>query len=110
MIRIEIDDRAVLGALSELMRRVADPTPALRDIGEYMIIATRRRFGEGRAPDGTPWAPNSSVTVMRYLSRFGGSLRRQGGGITKRGAARASAKKPLVGETRPLPWSPRAWG
>lgn len=102
MIRIEIDDRAVIGALSELVRRVADPRPALADIGEYLVASTRRRFGEGRSPDGTPWAPNSPVTIMRYLSRFGGTRRRRGGGLTKKGASMAAAKKPLIGETRRL--------
>ena len=77
MIRVEIDDRAVLGALSELLRRVSNPRPALADIGEYLIASTRRRFAEGRAPDGPPWAPNSPVTVLRYLSRFGGTRRKR---------------------------------
>lgn len=101
MIRIEIDDQAVRAALGELLRRVQDPAPALRDIGELLVASTQRRFATGRAPDGTPWMPNSPVTVLRYLSRFGGSFRR-GGGLTKRGQARAAAKKPLIGETRRL--------
>ena len=102
MIRIEIDDQAVRAALGELLRRVQDPAPALREIGELLVASTRQRFATGRAPDGTPWAPNSLVTVLRYLSRFGGSFRRGGGGLTKRGQARAAAKKPLIGETRRL--------
>lgn len=39
--------------------------------------------------------------MLQYLSRFGGSFRR-GGGLSKRGAQRASAKRPLIGETRRL--------
>jgi phage virion morphogenesis protein len=102
LIRIEVDDQAVRAALGELLRRVQDPAPALREIGELLVASTRQRFATGRAPDGTPWAPNSPVTVLRYLSRFGGSFRRRGGGLTKRGQARAAAKKPLIGETRRL--------
>ncbi|GAB4481864.1 MAG: phage virion morphogenesis protein [Burkholderiaceae bacterium] len=102
MIRIDIDDRAVLRVLSDLLRRVSDPAPALRDIGEYLVASTRRRFGAGLAPDGTPWAPNSPVTIMRHLGKYGGSFRRRGGGLTKKGAARAAAKRPLIGETRRL--------
>lgn len=102
MIEITIDDRDVLTALGELARRVQNPTPALADIGERMVASTRRRFTEGRAPDGTPWTPNSPVTVLRYLGRFKGSFRRRGGGITKAGERRAAAKKPLIGETRRL--------
>jgi phage gpG-like protein len=102
MIQVEIDDRELRAALGELLRRVQDPTPALRDIGEYLVASTRRRFAAGRAPDGTPWAPNSPVTVMQYLARFDSSFRRRGGGLTKAGAARAAAKRPLIGETRRL--------
>lgn len=101
MIRIDLDDRAVLRVMADMMRRVSDPRPALADIGEYLVDSTRRRFSAGRAPDGTPWAPNSPVTVMRYLSRFGGT-RRKRGGLTKKGAAMAGAKRPLIGETRRL--------
>jgi phage gpG-like protein len=103
MIKIEIDDREVLAALSALARRAADLRPALADIGEYLVSSTRSRFGQGRAPDGTPWAPNSPVTIQRYLSRFGGTRsRRRGGGLTKKGAVMAAGKKPLIGETRRL--------
>lgn len=102
MITLEIDDRAVRRVLSDLAQRVADPTPALRDIGEYMVASTRRRFAAGRAPDGTAWAPNSPVTITRYLRNYGGSFSRRGRGLTKRGAARAAAKRPLIGETRRL--------
>lgn len=100
MIRIEVDDKAVRARLSVLAQQVADLRPALSDIGEYLVMSTKQRFGESRSPDGTPWAPNSPVTIMRYLSRFGGTRGRRG--LTKKGAAMAAAKKPLIGETRRL--------
>jgi phage virion morphogenesis protein len=102
MITIEIDDRAVRAALAGLAQRMQDMRPVMADIGEYLVESTRRRFAAGRAPDGTPWAPNSPVTLRRYLARFGGSFRRRGKGLTKAGAARAAAKRPLIGETRRL--------
>lgn len=79
MIRIQIDDRAVLDALRRLQAAGADLRPALYDIGEYLIFSTKRRFGEGKAPDGTPWAPNRPATLAR-----------------KRGS------KPLIGESKRL--------
>lgn len=79
MIRIRIDDRAVIEALERLAASGADMRPALVDIGEHLTVATRSRFAEGRAPDGTPWAPNRPATLAR-----------------KRGS------RPLIGESRRL--------
>lgn len=79
MIRIQIDDRAVMEALQKLQQAGADLRPAFQDIGEYLIVSTRSRFAEGKAPDGTPWAPNRPATLAR-----------------KRGT------RPLIGETRRL--------
>lgn len=65
MIKIEIDDREVLAALQRLAAAGSDLTPVYQDIGEYLVDATKRRFAAGEAPDGTPWAPLSPVTVAR---------------------------------------------
>lgn len=83
MIKIDLDDRSVLNALNGLLRAGADLQPALQDIGEYLVVATRDRFRDGVAPDGAPWAPNSPVTTAR------------------RGKG-AAGKRPLIGETRQL--------
>jgi phage gpG-like protein len=101
MIHIDIDDRAVMAALRELARRCADPAPALADIGEYLVASTKQRFTQGVSPEATPWAPNSPVTMLRYLGRYAGSFSRRGG-LTRGGAARAAAKRPLIGESRRL--------
>jgi len=79
MMRIEVDDRPVLDALRQLQAAGGDLRPAFQDIGEYLLDATKRRFQEGRAPDGRPWAPNSPATLAR-----------------KRGS------RPLIGESRRL--------
>lgn len=87
MIRIELDDRQAQSALAELARRGADLAPALADIGKLLVASTKGRFAQGTSPEGTPWAPNSPVTMLRYLGRCGGSFSRRGGrGI--RGAGR----------------------
>ena len=65
-ITIETDDANVTAALNALLRRVADPAPALRNIGEEITIQTKERIESGGpSPSGTPWAPLSPVTVAR---------------------------------------------
>lgn len=86
MIRVEIDNASVVDALQRLTARVQNLSPALKEIGEDLAKSTKERFRTGTAPDGTPWAPNSSVTVAIYNGRF----------------ASPGAKKPLLGETRRL--------
>lgn len=79
MIQIEIDDSDVLAALNGLLAAGKDLTPAYQDIGEYLVQSTKNRFAAGEAPDGTPWAPLSPVTV-----------------------ARKGHSRPLIGESRRL--------
>ncbi|OBS10794.1 phage virion morphogenesis protein [Acidihalobacter prosperus] len=64
-VTIRIEDQEVLAALQALMDAGTHLEPAFRDIGEYMVDSTKRRFGEGISPDGDPWAPNSPVTLSR---------------------------------------------
>ena len=51
--------------LSELADRLADPAPALNEIGEHLYSSTRERFRSRKAPDGTPWAPVSEAYARR---------------------------------------------
>ena len=66
-ITLTIDDAAVRQHLGQLIRALTDARPALREIGEDLVRTTQERFqpGQKRAPDGTPWAPNSPVTIAR---------------------------------------------
>lgn len=100
-IRVEVDDRRVLDVLGELLRRVGNPRPALKEIGEDLAESTTRRFETSTAPDGSRWEENSDVTLMEYLGSRKGSFRKDGG-LTSKGAARLGAKKPLIGETKSL--------
>lgn len=102
MIQVTWDDRRVQKALADMAGRCDDLRPALSDIGELLAESAKRRFATATAPDGRRWAPNKPSTMRRYLTRFSGSQRKRGGGLTKRGAARAAAKKPLTGETKAL--------
>ena len=100
-VTIEIDDREVRTALGALQARMGNLRPALDEVGEVLLDRIMTRFARSQAPDGTPWAANSPTTLDRYLSRFGGT-RKKDGSLSKKGAARAAAKKPLIGESRTL--------
>jgi phage virion morphogenesis protein len=101
MITIQVNDRQVLDRLNELARKCSNLKPAMKEIGEDMMASTKARFATARAPDGTPWEANSPVTIDRYLGVFSGSYKKDGS-LSKRGAARTAAKKPLTGETKAL--------
>jgi len=66
-ISITLDDAALVRQLGDLIGALTNPEPALRSIGEELQRTTQERFdpGQKRAPDGTPWARNSPVTIAR---------------------------------------------
>lgn len=98
---IRIDDAELQAALARLIARSGSPAPALKAIGESLAESTRRRFETSTGPDGRRWAPNSRVTVERFLDRPG-AYSKKTGKISAKGAALAMNKKPLVGRTRLL--------
>lgn len=65
MFTIEINDAEVTAALENALSALGDLTPLMQQLGETVVQQTKDRFGTGRAPDGTPWAPNSPVTLAR---------------------------------------------
>lgn len=101
MISIKVNDKQVLDAINQLVSRSKNLRPAFAEIGEDLVESTKRRFATATAPDGSPWAPNSSVTVDRYLGVFKNSYKKDGS-LSKAGAARSSGKRPLTGETKAL--------
>ncbi len=52
-------------ALKTLVRKGQSLDPVLRDIGEYLLESTQRRFIDQQAPDGKPWAPLSPDTILK---------------------------------------------
>lgn len=66
-ISITLDDAALVRQLGQLIGALTHPEPALRSIGEELQRTTQERFDQGQkqAPDGTPWARNSPVTIAR---------------------------------------------
>lgn len=100
-ITITTEDVGVGAALARVIGAGKNPRPLLVAIGETLAASTKRRFQTSTDPEGKPWAPNSPATIGRHLGGFKGSFKK-GGGLSKKGAARAGAKKPLIGETRAL--------
>ena len=66
-ITITLDDANLRRQLGDLIGALTNPGPALRAIGEELQRTTQDRFdpGQKKAPDGTPWARNSPVTIAR---------------------------------------------
>ena len=64
MINIEYNDSQVMSALNELMRRMGDLTPVMRDIAGVMEDATERAFDNEQDPEsGLAWHPLMASTV-----------------------------------------------
>ncbi len=98
---IAVEDEQVVAALQRLRARTDNLGPVLKAIGEDLVESTKQRFATGAGPDGTPWAANSAVTISRYLGLTKGNTKKDGS-LSKKGAARLGAKKPLTGETSAL--------
>ena len=59
---IKIEDEEVKKALNDLAGRMANPSPVMKIIGEYMVRSTEDRFNrQGPAPDGSPWARRAAA-------------------------------------------------
>lgn len=99
-VTIALDNAEVRAALADLLGRLRDPAPALRDIGEYMLRATDERFRREQAPDGTPWAPLRDITLLRRLTAKKGTLSKKqtasgGRTLTQKGAKLLGAARIL---------------
>lgn len=76
MLDVSLDTTELGQALDELARRVGDLTTPFNDIAEYLHQSTDERFKSKVAPDGSPWAPLSAVTLAR--KKGPGILREKG--------------------------------
>jgi len=56
---------ALTKALNQLMTQAGTLSPALAQIGEYLLESHQSRFQLEIAPDGTPWAPLAPETLAR---------------------------------------------
>ena len=55
---IGVQDQLVASGLNALREAGQDLTPALIEIGHYLVNSTLDRFEQGVGPDGTPWKPS----------------------------------------------------
>lgn len=102
MITIQVQDKQVLDMLGELAKRFNNLQPAMEEIGDEIVASTKRRFADGKDPEGTPWAANSTkTTIPFYLGAFGSSHKKDGS-LSETGKARSGAKKPLTGKSLSL--------
>lgn len=69
MITIQIETDEIGAALRRAHSQLENLRPAMDSIGDYMVRATKKRFGEGKSPDGVPWVPKSPVTLAAYGAR-----------------------------------------
>ncbi|MDP2786618.1 MAG: phage virion morphogenesis protein [Pseudomonadota bacterium] len=115
MIEIKIEDGLAIAALNRLAARASNLSPALHDVGEHLLVTTKRRFETGTAPDGSRWAPNSQATLLAHLGSRSGvwdhqgkrvgtrkGYLRQNGRLGAKGVTTIMGKKPLIGESRAL--------
>lgn len=96
LINVKLDSQPVLDRLAEIRQRIDDLSPAMRVIGEILTESAKQRFSDSIAPDGSRWKPNAPATVLATLARISGAYSKKTGRLTKKGAAAASNKKPLV--------------
>lgn len=99
---IQVQDNEVLAAMNRLAQAAVNPAPALKAIGEMLLEQTGDNFSASRDPWGITWAPNSPVTIARYLMSRSGTISKRTGGLTKKGQKLLSGKKPLFGESQAL--------
>lgn len=65
-VTMTIEEDEITAALERMGAALANPTPLMQDLGEYLIESTKARFRNGKAPDGSIWAAKSPVTLARY--------------------------------------------
>lgn len=124
MISVEIATDEItqaLSKLSELSNSAEIMHSILDQIGDFLLDTTKQRFATSTAPDGTPWALNSQVTILQYLRFKSGKYegkrrvgtkdgffykdddkRERKGKLAAEGVTVVMSKKPLIGETGSL--------
>ncbi len=73
MIKLSFNVSAVFDQLERARAQLDDMTPVHKDIAEYMVGATRKRFVSSTAPDGTRWRQKAPTTLAAYLARGDGN-------------------------------------
>lgn len=69
MFTVEIKDREVAQALSNLRALLDDLSLVMADIGQQLVLSTKERMVAGQSVDGTPFAPRRPSTLAAYAKR-----------------------------------------
>jgi len=64
-VSIKTDDRDLRAALARVAATIGRLEPALRDIGEALLIRERARFARQESPEGVPWEPLKPLSLAR---------------------------------------------
>jgi len=94
-------DNEIQDALQSLVDAGGNLGPVFKQIGEFLTFSTKQRFKTSTAPDGSAWAENSEVSMLKFLNKTKGNFKK-GGGRSSKGKQRAGNKKPLIGESKAL--------
>ncbi len=98
---IDVTSAAVADMLGQLRAKIEDVGPLLMAMGDDMVVDIKQRFITATAPNGTPWAPNSRVTLENYIRQRGGFSKKTGK-ILAKGQKLAMSKRPLHGHSGDL--------
>lgn len=60
---VTYSDEQVRDRIERLQRKIGDLTPAMKEVGELMLLSTDQRFENEIAPSGTPWQRLSPRTI-----------------------------------------------
>lgn len=82
LISIYVADASVRERLKKIQRRTGDLRPALRNVGEMLLLSTDERFEKEIDPSGEPWQANTPFTISqkRALGRIEKILQSTGRG------------------------------
>ena len=69
MYTLDFNDDEAARALNRLAEGLSDLSEMMQEVAEFLVTSTKDRFAEGKAPDGTPWAPKSQTTLDAYAAR-----------------------------------------
>lgn len=94
---IELEGEAeLLGRIDRLVRRLADPTDLLEQIGARIEANIEDRFDTKTDPSGKPWAPLAKSTLAKYAKEDEG--RKQGTLLERTRQMRGSLTHNVVGQ------------
>ncbi|NKB37869.1 MAG: hypothetical protein GKR93_11995 [Gammaproteobacteria bacterium] len=60
-LKVKFQDREIVAAMEKLERLGRDMSPAMKEIGEYLLESHDQRFSDQVDPEGNAWAPLSQV-------------------------------------------------